>query len=47
MVSRAYFKIITEAEKADKNIKVEYQRLNSEKNTEENKKDKADRKSVV
>jgi len=40
LVSRAYFKIIAEAEKADKNIKIDYERLNSEKNAEENKKNK-------
>jgi len=40
LVSRAYFKIITEAEKADKNIRAEYERLNSETNAEERKKDK-------
>lgn len=40
LVLRAYFKIIREAEKADKHIEAEYERLNSEKNSEKNKKDK-------
>lgn len=41
LVSRAYYKIISEAEKADKGLKAQQERLNSEKDIFENRKNKA------
>lgn len=40
LVSRAYFKIITEAERADGYLKAQHEEFNSQKNTFENKKNK-------
>jgi len=40
LVTRAYFKIIAEAEKADSRLKEEYERLNSEKQEVDKRKDK-------